>query len=294
VHGSIVVTGSTSLFQVYSLGIGGNDTGTLDVSDGGIVRVKLPFSLNYGLSGTIIGSRGTVTLDDGIIELNGSTGGTLDFYTQPSYSSAPQGVRGNGTIRRAPGATGLSTVNNGTYNISVDGTSNYHGILRPGDTTLTPAVGTIAIEDANYTSTLIAGSKAGTQKAELYLDLASPTSYDQLLLTDPGTNDGVVTATLAGSIFFNNINAIDFTAHTTIDFVRAENIIDGGYTTPNLAATAAGWTYNGLPDLAYTLGIVTVGPNDVRLRLTVIPEPASLALLALGGVLISRRTRRGV
>jgi hypothetical protein len=235
-----------------------------------------------------VGSRGTMTMDHGIVELNGSSGGIFDVFTDPSYAPTPQGLRGIGTIRRVVGATGLSTLNIATYN-----PSNYHGILRPGDLSATPAVGTLILEETNLASQHILGS-TGALKGEIYFDLASPTSYDQLLLTDPGTNDGVVTATLAGSIFFNNINAIDFTAHTTIDFVRAENIIDGGYTTPNLAATAAGWTYNGLPDLAYTLGIVTVGPNDVRLRLTVIPEPASLALLALGGVLISRRTRRGV
>jgi T5SS/PEP-CTERM-associated repeat protein len=261
-NGSVVITGTNSQMRAYQLGIGGASNATLDITNGGMLTIRTPNDM-YTPDILRNGFRGTVTLDNGTIELNGSAGGQMLNHGL---------LRGSGTIRRFAGATGLSTMFLDSYE-----TGNFSKI-RVGDTSATPAVGTLNIQDTNFTSRT--NGPAGAQQ-QIFFDLASPTSFDRIALTNPGGDAAQVTATLAGSILFNNLNTINFTGDTTLDFITAEQILNSGFTTPDLATAAGGWTYNGgATPFTYSLDVVNVGTDDDRLRLTItgLPEPTSLGI----------------
>jgi hypothetical protein len=271
---SVAVSGANSLLASYSLNHGGTGESLINVSSGGTLRVRSSIP-GFNAGNFVLGHAGVLTLDNGTVELNGVNGGTLFNHNE---------IRGTGTIKRAAGASGFSTVRQDS-----DETGNYSRI-RPGDISATPAVGTINIEDANLTAST--NGPAGAQQT-IFLDIASQSSFDKISLTDPGADDGTATATLAGQILFNNLSPINFTSDTTMDFITAEAVTDAGFTT-NIATAAAGWTFNGGTNFTYDLSIVTVGANVQRLRLSVnfVPEPTCGALVALAAPLMMRRRGR--
>jgi hypothetical protein len=106
------------------------------------------------------------------------------------------------------------------------------------------------------------------------VDIAGASSFDSTLFT--GTN-GTGTATLAGVV---DISLLGYTpaAGTAFDIMTASSIVDNGLI---LTGDASNFGYS----------IVDLGGTEA-LRLEYIPEPATMILFGLGGMVILNRKKR--
>ena len=154
-------------------------------------------------------------------------------------------LRGAGSITRYTGSTVFSIVNNG-------------GSIRPGDTTATPAIGTLTVNNGNLTN---------TATGKIYFDFATTTN-DQIAISGG-------TATLAGTLTFTN--APGFTPVKGMgknwDFVRADSITYSA--TDDMTALMTSY---GLAGADYTFGVVTDGAVRA-LRLKIFNKPGTVVFI---------------
>jgi hypothetical protein len=223
--------------------------------------------------GVSIGDRGVVTLQ----------GGTI---------STPAGVRV--TLRNAGVAGAFATLEgNGTIqggDVYVEGDS----ILRPGLAT----TGTITVQDGDL--------NVLSNTAQLQWELSTDDgSHDSLEMLASGS-----TANVAGVLSFTNLGAgvsdfgiMDFLIADLINYNTVAGAVSSGdvpLNTDNLDSvmTAAGYTrVFDTPDESgeyrYLIASNVFGDLDaLRVETVLIPEPASLGLLGVGGLALLRRRRR--
>src|SRR5690606_908791 len=123
----------------------------LTIADGAVVSVRDTFHVWHQVAGAGVSDVPTVTLDDGVIEVDAAGQVLINGLLQ-----------GNGVIRRRSDS-GSDAV---TMNVSNT------GVIRPG-----LSIGTIELENTNL-------AMAGTLDVEL--SGASPGQYDQIVLTTAG------------------------------------------------------------------------------------------------------------
>ncbi|NQU10648.1 PEP-CTERM sorting domain-containing protein [bacterium] len=231
--------------------------GEMVVNNGGVVRVT-----GSGVAGgdLRVTSNGTLTLGGGTAEMSGGSSVVL--------ANGP--LRGTGLIKRYTGASKFSVAN--------------EGFIQPGDTSASPAIGTLSIENGDLFQTNAAALTAG-----LRFDFDPNVSGSADLIDITG---GSATIT-AGSNVFNNISGATSIGFGTWDFLKADTILyTPGY--DNLSNIVLGLT---LPDAAilagWSYGVVDLGSYDVlRLSISMVPEPSTILLLVGGGLLVWRARRR--
>lgn len=221
----------------------------------------------------------------GIIHLKGGIISAVEHQAIGLSWATPSGlIRGNGTFQNIDIRLG-----GGPDSIY---TGNKYGVLSPGDAD--EPTGTITIENGFLTA---------AASTSVLLDLASTGAHDRIQLTTGGQ-----TATIAEPIVFNALDNLAG-AHGVYDFVIASTIVYNGVT---LSAGDDIADIDNLDDLLDAAGLMRVtgaapssageyryyvadvdgGLTALRLEVVPIPEPASLSLLALGGLLAMRRRRK--
>jgi len=250
--GAVVVDGSGSTWTNSSiLCVGGRGKGTLDIINGGVVTDDV------GIIGNDFDSMGAVTVDG-----FGSTWtNSIRLYV---------GEAGDGTLEITNGGTVNSSSGCIAWNYSSTGAVTVNGIDSKWtiDSFLyvgVPGNGTLNISDGGLVSvaeTLTIGHDGG---GDSFVNMAT---------------DGMLA--LYDSSWTSGDDLTDFLA--LVDGPGAINYWDG------LAwADITGATYG----VDYTLTHLTTGNlNDYTvLTVTATPEPATLALLGLGGLLVRRKKR---
>jgi hypothetical protein len=191
--------------------------------------------------------RGTLTMNGGVLEVGQSSNIAI---ADINGDNAEEGLlRGNGTIRRISGAATFTLTNDGD--------------VKPGDTSATPAIGTLTVENGDFLQ---------NSGGSLHLDL-SHAGADAFNVPD-------ATVDLAGNLVYQIVGAAPQPGDT-FDLISAI-AINYHPDSDNLDAVLG-------PNGYSFYGVVTEGGFDI-LRL-VVPEPASAALLAAGSLALLRRRR---
>lgn len=285
---SINLSGTNSRLSLHSFFVAGSNLAAAGSASGvGNSVVNVDSGTFFQITSGIAAGTGLKVWDRGIINI---TGGTVEVAAGKNFelvdSSVAASQPGRGTLR------GVGTVQRydpaGTASFTT--VLNTSGNIRPGDVSATPATGLLTLNNAHL------NHAAG---GFLFLDVDTMTAFDAIRVVDTASVATVATATLNGTLDYTVAGS--FTPSVGfLDFVLAEDVIYAP-AADDLPGILAGLTLP--PLLGYNYGVATVGAGDyggqytgyeaLRLEFFLIPEPASAALLALGGLLLApRRTRR--
>jgi hypothetical protein len=210
------------------------------INSGGLVTA----TRNAGNS-VFIYDRGTLTMNGGVLEVGESSNIAVADLNGDNLEEGL--LRGNGTIRRISGAATFTLTNDGD--------------IKPGDTSASPAIGTLTIEDGDFLQ---------NSGGSLHLDL-SHAGADAFNVLDASVD-------LAGNLIYQVVGSAPQPGDT-FDLITALSI-NYHPDSDNLDAVLG-------PNGYSFYGVVTEGDYDI-LRL-VVPEPASAALLAAGSLALLRR-----
>ncbi|NQU12043.1 PEP-CTERM sorting domain-containing protein [bacterium] len=227
--------------------------------------------VRYAATGQVaINQRGTLTIDNGQMELTNSTRVLVNTFNNPAHVAGV--LRGRGT---------LSVVGDGTQNFSLD---NY-GVIRPGDLSATPAIGTLTLNNGDLYQT----NSALALSSRMYFEF-DETSNDLLQL-----NSGLALVTAGTNTFALASGAgiplpgVKY-GKGTYDFLIATNLTwSPAY--DNMTNLLSG-TYGLAYGTDYQYGIVQIGADQFALRLAFVPEPSTILLLLGGGGLVLWARRR--
>lgn len=162
------------------------------------------------------------------------------------------------------------------------------GALSPGDPAVNNGIGTLTIKTLNIEGQDI---NATGGAGRLILDIASSTSHDQVVVTNALNLNS--NAEEIGPQLVLNFSP-SFTGEygdfiRLIDFTNASGSISGMFAN---AAEGARFFYTNEFGQKFELEYGYHGGTGNDFGLTVVPEPSSLSLLALGGLSLLRRRRR--
>ena len=264
----------------FAIGSGAGSTGNvLSVTSGG----------TFTLTGTgLISGQGRLNVESGTFILNGGTA-TIPGLLANSSTSVVQldsgtAIVGNASVSNgSPLLLGDGGSSTATYEMSnPSGTHTFaNGLLIQSNGVLTGAAtitgnvnnnGAVAVGSGSSTGTIglvgnYAQSSAGT--LDIGLDGVTPsTQYDVLSITG--------TASLSGSLDVT-LNSFVPSGNESFDILQSGGL-GGTEFSSVILPSVPGETLN-----------VTYTPTDVILNAAPVPEPTTLGLLALGGVLFLRR-----
>jgi hypothetical protein len=287
--GGSLVENSNTIFAVGNRGVG-----TVNMTGGSIyvrgASAPLNSVIQLGRNTAAVGASGTFTLSSGIV---GSTNVQFGNAVQTSGVASANEFNLQGTGRLLTdsitivntAATNTFKFTGGRLTVAHAGLPlmNNGGILDPATIDFSasaPDLDTLPIAPVGTTTFLPGTSYTQGTNGILAIDLESIASHDFI---DIGSGAAVGTATLAGAIAVNLLNAFNPPLGTSFDVLTADSIINNANVT---GQTASGGFF------AST--IVPGSDGRELLRLTVIPEPQSSAVLAGASAmfaLIARRRR---
>lgn len=221
---------------------------------------------------------GTTTINGGALLVNGQHIATI---TASGNTAAATGQGGKYQVNSGGTLGGIGTIKpfdtlGGTVMISI----NSGGVLAPGD----GGVGSLTLDGgASSASLLILNSGAS-----LNFDLGAANASDTLNLVGAQNLD----------VFFNNnvINFTDLTAGSlsTGQYLLFQSDLASGNTYSGLTEDGSGYITAGLSAAGlsgYSTSLQQVG-QDIFLNIAPVPEPAPLAIVTLGGLLLGLVMRR--
>lgn len=253
------------------------------------------FQNNVALNGanrtiTVVANGTTKAIMSGALSGNASSGliktgdGTLVLAGNNTYAGVTNVTAGTLLINGSTSASSLVTVSSGATlggNGTVGGTVtvNSGGTLAPGNSPGLLTVGSLVLEAGSTTAFEVAGTSA------------RGTDYDAITVT---SSNGL---TLAGafSINFTNIVALGNTTDIKLfDYTGSHSGDFSSLVASGFSDYAGTWTHVGQTFTKVTSGGQTLTFSELTGNLTVVPEPATWALLAfsLTTVLVLRRRRR--
>jgi hypothetical protein len=159
--------------------------------------------------------------------------------------------------------------------------SNNGGTLRPAGFDLTigaPDIASIPIDPIGTTTFGAANGYTQTAAGNLAIDIAGPGTND---FVDIGAGASIATTNLAGRITVNLLNNFNPALGSSFDILAADTVLN--------TAAVFGTTPSGN---FFAPSTVIAGDGREVLRLTVIPEPGSIGLLASAFVTFSIGRRR--
>jgi hypothetical protein len=292
---SPIITSAAGTFNEVQVNNTTSGDGLLTVNSGGSVTAATIF---VGLYGT---STGTVTQNGGTVTATSNLRLGWDNTATGTYilNDGTLTVNGGGTlIGSRPGTSGFIVQNGGT--ISSDATGSVGGTER---------VGVLTVRDS---------AKTSFNKLEVGLDFGGSGGAGKVVLDGSKTGDGgdLTTvqdfimgkaSTLSGIIDADAIANASVMRKVSAGFVRFDpgSLLDVGF--DDLATPTSGtWTLltaGGIADsanLAFAPGVDSgwsfgfVGGNSLQVTYTAtaVPEPASIGLVLLGGLLGTRALGR--
>jgi hypothetical protein len=257
--GQLLVTGITKVWN----------SGTLSII-GGSLNTQ---SLDVSTAGSFVFGGGTITINGGTLSMP-TAGATVGDGTSSAVLQLHNATVSTGSLTIAANSTLLGA-----------GTPTTATTINPG-ATLAPSEG-VGELTATAPWTL---STSGSSHSTLQIDIGAPTTpgttYDQIVM-DGGTFS-------AGGATLQLIPVTGVTLGTTYAIVTATGESIDSTMFSNL--TAVPLTSNYLFSSGGTTADVTYSSSqiDVMFQSAVpTPEPTSLALLGLGGLLLRRRSKRG-
>jgi autotransporter-associated beta strand protein len=269
--------GSTELLLLY----GGGSTGIINVNSGSLIAGNIRAGFNSSQSGT-----GTINLNGGLLstgniaEVSGGPAGlvtTINFNGGTLQARTTHTAFINTNIDNAVVLAGGAVIDSNGFNITIPkaltaGAGN-GGLTKQGGGALTLS----AVNTYTGNTTVTAGSLVLANTGELLFNIANGGVSNSILGSGAATLDG---------LFRLDITALTDTAGTW-NLVNTATKSFGG--TFNLAFT---------DDTAFTNaggGLYTSGDwsfDTATGNLTLIPEPASLALAGMGLLMMLPRRRR--
>lgn len=263
---------SNSAVPTYGFNV--NSTGVLTASGTFFGAVNAGITLNIGITGsgginltgagvthnlargattttTVTQSNGSFSIAANMIMANAAT--AVATYNLSGGSFQVQGNLTRGTGTSTLNWTGGSFVSGANSSSDVVFTNNGTGTFNVGGT---DTVGTFTQTAANaYTQ---------GENATMRLDIASAGSFDKFQATAVGSS-----ILLDGNIELHLLGGYTPTFGTTFDVMSADTLTDNGFVLTGAAASF------------FTYSIVDVGGFDT-LRLSAVPEPGTVGLIALG------------
>ncbi len=277
VANSLLTGGATGEYRLQHIRLGQFSDATLnfDIGDGNIVRTTKG---NLQYAGSQSGSSGTMNIYSGDIRLEASP---LDI-AEKAGSTGLINVSGSSITRliAAKEAGGVSmqvgTGGNGTFQIDsgkfrsrAGVTVGSNGLFRVlGSSVTEVAIGDESTLDGNW-----------TQNAGGVLEMGIDSSVTPIVIADKG-GSGTFATFDAGSLL-----DVSFLGAPTPGTWNLMEVVNGAITDNGLALTpsvASGWSF----------AVDNSGANGLLTATYVIPEPASLVLLAVGGLLMLARRRK--
>ncbi len=257
---TVASTGTLAVGTSYANAGSLSGSGTVTFNGGGLAIGADNTSTTF--SGTLSGPGSFSKVGTGTLTLTGTGGITSTIIASGKLIVA--NTRGQSAVGNDALSIGTTATLAGTGVIDAS-TSTIQGTLAPGDTGIDALTFTNALTLAN-TSTL-------------QLNLASATSYDQLILGGTFTASG-------GALNVDLLNGYTPTLGATFQLFDLTNPIAGTFGTLNLATLDNGLTWD--TSQLYSTGNLTVATSAV-------PEPSTYALLiglvTLGIVAVRRRNR---
>lgn len=274
---------------VYSGSRGKLYTAGYDITIAGDAGVGFVGSANGRYNEYYIEAGTNFTVNTGYFGLAiGSNNSTKCYFTQSGGVVSQLDSSSKLLMTLSPNLRGVYTLNDGVLNIagslekgSGNASFNWNGgvlnvaesqmsLSNGGTGSLSPGgIGIVGSTEFSLDTSYTQGATAIYQ-----VDIAGASSFDSTLFT--GTN-GTGTATLAGAI---DISLLGYTpsAGATFDIMTAPSILDNGL-------TLTGDTTN------FSYSIVDLGTTEA-LRLEYVPEPATMILFGLGGMVVLNRKKR--
>jgi hypothetical protein len=256
-------TGSVAAKEL-KIAYGASGDGALNVNSGG--SLDLFYHVNLGVDGTSSG--GTLNINGGTLSTGiGSGNGNLRVYGNGHVVNLNSGtINVNGTSWGGQVTMGYAASAGSTTTFNVNG-----GTLNASAIKLGAAAGS---------GTNNFNMKAGEINLGMYFEIA----YESNTTSHVQFDGGIITA---NDLFIRN----DDDQFGTMDMTgSAKLILDGDdranicswYTDGRLTA------YDGIGSLVIDYGVTNAGKTTV----TVIPEPATITLLCMGGIALFRRKKR--
>jgi hypothetical protein len=313
-NSDVIPSGSVGVYQNRSNG------GSLTVTTGGILAWTGISEVIRNTSASI-DATGSITITGGT--LTGGSSSSLDVARVQSTKNATGTVTQSGgtlttNILKLTDVISSTGTPSGTYNLSSAGALNVLGEFDPGPGTsafnftggtlqfrgtlmnLTNAGGTLKVGGAGGTQpTVLRGVGGADTTGFNYTQTSGTINFDINSLTDfsniytKATHNivsGSNNVSLAGTMNINVASGGSFlTDGTTYDIITTANILNSSI----LDTTALNVV--GLTSGSFSKSIIDNPTGSDILRLTysaAIPEPASLSLLSIGGLMLLKRRRR--
>ena len=258
-NGGIAQLGSAQTVQTVHLGTSPGESGTLDIGSGGSLTVMLNDNVSFGHNngtGTVNIVAGSFNManDNAVVRLGryGDAKGTLNLSGTGAFNGGRLFIGGNGA---------------GVLDISDSATLNLDGYLVTGK-----ASSSIYVRgsDATIIVARFAVDSPGTDTLTFFMD-AGGNSLIDAVGTASSSYNGAALNDLA--IVLEDEGTFVANVGDTFDLIRSATVITTN-SSFSLVENIAGYEFSH--------AIVADG-GDTVLRMTVIPEPAALGLVAFAG-----------